>query len=412
MLRIRTCVVLVVLTNALLAAAETLTLDEALNLADRAHPSLQAGAAQIDVAQAGITTARAYPNPETGVMAGRQTAGLPGNYAGKSFFYYFSQPLELGKLRPSRIEFAQRGRDSSLIALTEIRLGVLSRVRHSFYQVLRRKSQIQLAEERMKMVQDLHRRIQVRVEVGEAGRLELLRAEAEAATARTLANSAQLELITALSQFRAAVASPLPSDLDLQGALDATPPPLSLEDLRQEVLDRNPTLALAQSEVSRADANLNYQVAQRRPQPALRTEADYQPGNPSYRAGIGIPLPFWNRFQGPIAEAAASIRVADRLARAQQIELLSALEGAYGRYRVAGQQILAYEQGVLREASQALDAAETAYQLGERGILEVLDAQRVLYGVRFDYMTAQYERQDALLEIDQLRAIDLRRAVP
>ena len=58
------------------------------------------------------------------------------------------------------------------------------------------------------------------------------------------------------------------------------------------------------------------------------------------------------------------------------------------------------------------DAAETAYQLGERGILEVLDAQRVLYSVRVDYMTAQYERQDALIEIDQLRAVDLRRPMP
>jgi outer membrane protein TolC len=44
--------------------------------------------------------------------------------------------------------------------------------------------------------------------------------------------------------------------------------------------------------------------------------------------------------------------------------------------------------------------------------LEVLDAQRVLYGVRFDYTTALYERQDSLLEIDQLRATDLRRPMP
>ena len=144
-------------------------------------------------------------------------------------FFYFSQPLELGPLRATRIQLAQRGRDSSEIALTEIRLGVLSRVRRSFYQVLRRKRQIQLAMERLRMVEDLHRRIQVRVEVGEAGRLELLRAEAEAATARTLANSAQLELVTAMAQFRAAVAAPLSPDFDLQGDLDPAPPTLSLE---------------------------------------------------------------------------------------------------------------------------------------------------------------------------------------
>jgi cobalt-zinc-cadmium efflux system outer membrane protein len=266
--------------------------------------------------------------------------------------------------------------------------------------------------ERLRMVEDLHRRIQVRVEVGEAGRLELLRAEAEAATARTLANSAQLELVTAMAQFRAAVAAPLSPDFDLQGDLDPAPPTLSLEQLRQEVMEKNPSLALAQSEIRRADARLTYEVAQRRPQPDVRTEVDYQPGNPSYRAGVAIPLNIFNKRQGPIAEATAAIRQVDRLAQAQRIELLTALEGAYGRYQLAGQQILAIEQGVLTEASQALDAAETAYQLGERGILEVLDAQRVLYSVRVDYMTAQYERQDALIEIDQLRAVDLRRPMP
>jgi cobalt-zinc-cadmium efflux system outer membrane protein len=296
--------------------------------------------------------------------------------------------------------------------LSEIRLGVLSAVRRSFYQVLHRKREIQLSEERLRMVEDLRRRIQVRVDVGEAGRLELLRAEAEAAIARTLANSAQLQLVTSLSQFRAAVAAPLAPDIDLQGEFDTTTQVPPLEDLRRDVLERHPSLALAQSEIRRADSRLSYELAQRRPQPLLRTEIDWQPDNPSYRAGIAIPMPFWNRREGPIAEAAAARRQTERLAQARQIEILAAVESAYGRYQVAGQQISAYEQGVLREADLALQGAETAYQLGERGIIEVLDAQRVLHTVRFDYLTAQYERQQALLDIDQLRAIELRRPIP
>ncbi len=411
MLQIRWCAAVAIMATAL-HAADRLTLDQALDLAERSHPHLQAGSAQVDLAAAGITSAKAYPNPESAVLAGRQTARVPGAVPGQSYFYSFSQPLELGPLRPSRARLAQRGRESSEIALSEIRLGVLSAVRRAFYQVLHRKSEIQLAAERLRMIEDLRRRIQVRVDVGEAGRLELLRAEAEASMARTLANSAQLQLVTAFSQFRAAVAAPLAPDIDLEGKFDTSAPVPPLEDLRREVLERHPSLALGQSEVRRADARVDYEIAQRRPQPLLRTEIDWAPDNPSYRAGIAIPMPFWNRREGPIAEAAAARRQTERLAQARQIEILASIEGAYGRYQVAGQQITAYEQGVLREADLALQGAETAYQLGERGILEVLDAQRILHTVRYDYLTAQYERQEALLDIDELRATQLRRPIP
>jgi cobalt-zinc-cadmium efflux system outer membrane protein len=74
---------------------------------------------------------------------------------------------------------------------------------------------------------------------------------------------------------------------------------------------------------------------------------------------------------------------------------------------VATAQLGAFEQGLLREAEEGLRAAETAYRLGERGILEVLDAQRVLRTVRLDLLSAQFDRQLALVDLDEVRAKDL-----
>ena len=47
-----------------------------------------------------------------------------------------------------------------------------------------------------------------------------------------------------------------------------------------------------------------------------------------------------------------------------------------------------------------------------RGILEVLDAQRLLRSVRLDYLNAQFDRQAALVDLDELRGVDLRRSTP
>jgi cobalt-zinc-cadmium efflux system outer membrane protein len=62
----------------------------------------------------------------------------------------------------------------------------------------------------------------------------------------------------------------------------------------------------------------------------------------------------------------------------------------------------ALSQGVVREAESALRVAEAAYRFGERGILDVLDAQRVLRSVRADLLQARYQLQVARITLVQL----------
>lgn len=402
----------VVLALCPVLSADSLTLAQALSLAEENHPQLQASQALIDVARAGIRTAKAYPNPEAMAQAGGQTIRAPGNISGLVSSYSVAQPLELGSLRPARLAVAQRDVASTELALSGTRLALLSGVRRAFYQVLRRQSEITILNDTLRLVEDLRQRIQVRVEVGEAGRLELIRAESEVAAARSAANSARLQLVTAIETLRIAVGATLDPSITIDGQLDppaALPP---LDQLRQQVIDNHPLIALATAEVRRAEAQLNYEIAQRRPQPSIVGEVDRPPDSPTYRVGVSVPLPFWNRREGPIAAASAQIRQSSALAQNRRLELLAAVEGAYGRYQVATQQLAALEQGLLRGAEAAVRAAETAYQLGERGILEVLDAQRILRTVRLDFLSAQFERQAALIDLDELRNVDIRKGRP
>jgi outer membrane protein, heavy metal efflux system len=384
-------------------SGQVLTLENVLAIADEKHPRLQAMTAQSSAATAGITTAKAYPNPEAGAMAGRQTFRVPGNVSGLVQSYSVSQPLELGGLRPARIAVAQRTVESANNAFRATRLDVLSGVRRAFHEVLRRQNEITILEENLRLVDELRKRIAVRVKVGEAGRLELVRADAEVTTAKSAANRAKLQLLSALAQLRAAAGVETPLAGTITGALD---PPVvlgPLEEIQRESLQNHPVLALFASEVRTAEARLKYEEALRRPQPALRTEVEYPPDVPIYRAGISINLPLWNRREGPIAEASARVRQTRFLEQSRRNEHLAAVDGAYGRYQLASEQLAAFESGILAEAQEAVRAAETAYQLGERGVLEVLDAQRVLRAVRVDLLNSQFDRQAALIDLDELR---------
>ena len=394
------------------SAATKLTLEQALSLAEESHPLLRVGMARVEGAAAGITTARAYPMPQVSVLAGGQTVRVPGNVSGLSQFFSFSQLLELGPLRPARTQVAQINRQSNEFLLAGTRIGVLASVRRAFHQVLRRRAEIDVLTENLRLVEELRKRIQVRVEVGEAGRLELVRADAELVAARSATNSARLQYLSSLTQLRTSVGSTLDPDLTVEGQLDpyaALPP---LDTVRRQVLNAHPAMAYVRSEIRRAEASVSYEIAQRRPQPQLMAEVERPPDTPTYRVGVSIPLPFWNRREGPIAEAAAQVRQFTAQARNRELEFVSAIEGAYARYNLITEQLAAFEQGLFVEASEALRAAEVAYRLGERGILEVLDAQRVLRTVRLDFINAQYDRQAALVDLDELRAKDPRRNTP
>jgi cobalt-zinc-cadmium efflux system outer membrane protein len=390
------------------APHKTITLAEALALAERNNPQLRAASAAVEGAAAGIVTASAHPNPTlTFGSLGRQqvlsrAAALPGMLNG----FNFSQAVELPNVRSTRIREATVRRQGSQLALAEVRLAVRGAVKQAFFDSLRRKRESELARGSVDLLEDLRRRIQVQVDVGEAARLELTRAEAEVASARIGARAAELRFSAAISNLYAAVGSPLGA-VEPDGDLERPQILPTLDELQQEMLEKHPSLAVARSEIRLAEAGIASEKAQRIPTPSVWADFFQQPEAAQYRFGVSIALPLWDRRQGPIAEAEAARRQAAAVEQGRRVQLLAALERAYNMYLVADQQVKIAEAGTLRQAEAAVEAAQAAFKFGERGIIEVLDAQRVLRSARFDYLNAQFDRQEALLELEQLRAIDL-----
>jgi cobalt-zinc-cadmium efflux system outer membrane protein len=386
---------------------QVLTLDEALRLAEEHSPMLHRAAAQQEGAAAAINTAKAYPNPQFNTLLGHQyarripTPGVPGLLQ----HYSISQPIETPAVRRTRIKAANLNRESSQFGLAAVHLSVRAAVKRAFYDVLRRKEEIQHAAENLKLVQDLEQRTEVQVNVGEAAKLELTRAQAERATAQNVVKSASILHIGAVSALRAVIGVPLDENVQIQGSLDPpiTLPPLAT--LHHTVLANHPAMAQARADIEKAEAVLRNERALRAPQPSLAAEYERQPDLGFYRVGLSIPVPVWDRRKGPIAEAEAALKEATAAARERELEITAALERAYGQYEVANQQVASFQAGALRQATAAVEAAQAAYKFGERGIIEVLDAQRVLQRVRGDYLDARIERESALIDLEELGAV-------
>lgn len=376
-------------------------------MAEKNNPRIRGATASTARADAAVRIASAYSNPSVEFFMGRQYARpipTPGP-VGLLQHYAVNQTIEIPSERAARKRVAELARQSSRIGETRVLRSVSADAKHAFYDVLRSREEIKHMRENLTLVEELRRRVEVEFNVGEKGRLELTRAEAELAQASFAVRSAQLGESNAIALLRVALAAPPDANLNPQGALSdrVQLPPLS--ELREIVLRSHPVVAQSQADIETAQALLEHERKLRIPRPIAFVEFENQPDLRYWRTGVTIPIPLGDRRRGQIDDARATVSQNQALLDQRRLELISATERAYEVYQLADQQATSLESGQLRAAESAVQAAMAAYQFGERGLVEVLDAQRVLQAVRGDLVDAQYARQSALIDLEELGAI-------
>jgi cobalt-zinc-cadmium efflux system outer membrane protein len=389
------------------ANAAPFTLQQILALAEQYSPALKVANSQVDGAYSARDTARSFPNPEIEFGSGRSQLLPPTNQPGNNSALTISQPLEFPNLRNARERAAEAGVSSGNALLDEARINLFTQVKIAFFEVLRRQDEAKLANENYALLQQIRNRVKLRVEVGESPRYELVKSEAESLTAESAANSAEIRIVQAKHKLRDLLGTPLDEQFEIIHVISPIASLPALAKLKEDLIENQPLLKIAIAETQRAEAKLAMERSLRMPQPTLKWVTEQHPDVNLWRLSVAMPLPLWNQRSGPIGEAQANYERARADQDRIRLNLLSELDQAYGRYQIASRQLIVFETGLMRDAEAALKVAEATYRYGERGILDYLDAQRVFRSTRMDYVTARYELQFALIDIERLRATPL-----
>lgn len=377
-------------------------LQQLLALAQSTNKGVEAAQANVDAANAAITSARAYPNPQVEVMYGRLQGKQPGVTSGNAPTYAITQKLDYPHQRSLRQDMASRGLEASQAVRQGFRAELAARVKTAYFEVLRRESELQAASEDLAMMRQIHSRARLRVEVGEAPRYELIKAETELLATQKSAQTAELRVNQAKAALRQQVGGAMPAQFSLDGNLGQVPEVPPLPQLRGTMNASNAELTQRRMELERARLGVDYQRSLRWPEVAVRASTDRQPDNNVSQIGLVLTIPLWDRRSGPVGEATAQATQARTALEAREFELTQELETAYRQYEITQSQVTALESGIVREAEAALNVAESAYRFGERGILDYLDAQRVLRGARNELIGAQFDLQVAAIQIEKL----------
>lgn len=381
-------------------------LSQVIELALQSNPAVSIAKAQEEAAIATVTTARAYINPEFEVGAGPSRIRQGNQGTRNSWGVGISQPLEYSDVRQARRTLAESNVKVAEVGKYVTAIDLRARVKNAFYDVLQRQAEFKLAEGDKALLEQVRDRVKLRVEVGEAPRYELIKAETERLAAERDYQSAQVRINEGKAYLRGLTANSLPADYTLLGELPLSESMPSPEDLKVRVAD-HPVLRQLKAATEAAEAKLKLEERLRTPGLTLRAGVDQDPDLTTMRLGLAIPLPLWNKREGQIAEASAMIRQSEAVLSERETAFQRDLDSAYQRYLIASKQVAAFEQGLLSQSEAVLKTAEAAYRYGERGILEYLDAQRTFRIVRKDYINARYDYVSAMLEIERLVGADI-----
>jgi cobalt-zinc-cadmium efflux system outer membrane protein len=380
-------------------AAPQLSLNEVINAVLEHNADLRAVRQSQVTARAGVTTASALPNPKLEWNQGRNRARLPEGAAGSVQGWAIALPLENPALRGARIDAARAGEQGSVHLVDATRNALVAQVRLRAYEMVLREAEVEAARESVRLLEQVHERVSVRVGSGEAARYEIIKADAEIIQARQQEQTARLRA----EQAQLALGRLAAGQLPLRFALDVSlEDPLRIEDMDDIDPMQHPDLRHLKAEVERAQARLDGAKAARWPGMELRYGQTREPDVRQNTLGVSIQIPLLDQHRGPIDEAASELERSRLQLEGRQIELRQQTRQAWKELEMARVRTRALSQGAVREAEAALRVAEAAYRFGERGILDVLDAQRVLRSVRADLLDARYQLQAARIQLEYL----------
>jgi outer membrane protein TolC len=366
-------------------------------------PDLDVARARWAIAEAGVVTAGARPNPTLSVSPGRvvdQSAAAAEAEAGVSLWTLaldLDIPLEIFHQRGYRIARARLLADSARFGMAQAAWGVRVRTRAALldYGSARERTAIQraLVGEREELVRLLERRLAV----GEASQLDVSRERARREQARLELRADERAMIEARSGLATAIGVPAEAldgiSIDAQlpePSLAALPP---LDSLRRLALLGRADVQALLAEYGAAESALALEVARQYPGLHLLPGLSWDRGDAIISLGVSTLLPVLNRNRGPIMEAMARRR--ETAARVLQLQavVLGQLDSALAGYREASLAV-ADADSLLAAERRAATAVVAQLRAGE--------ADRVsLVSTLIEVATGELARLDVLAARDR-----------
>ena len=208
---------------------------------------------------------------------------------------------------------------------------------------------------------------------------------------------------TARKRLAATWGSSSPAFERVVGEFDAVEPIPQQEQINK-LVSQNPDIARWDTEIAKGRADIKLKDANAIPDVTIGAGPRYfnETNNNAFVMGISVPIPLFNRNQGERLEARYNLSKAEEQRKAAQIKVLMDLAQAYQELSSAYLSAAALKETALPGAQSAFNAAQEGYREGKFSYLQVIDAQRTLFEIKRQYVTALADYHKAKATIERL----------
>lgn len=359
------------------------------------HPDLDMAQARRLLAEAGIVTAGARPNPTVNPSLQHSTDTA----AGQSPWSYgagIDIPVETAGKRDYRIEHARHLAQAARLREAETVWQVCSRVRASLLAAYPTEA---LVRRQRDLQEEIARLLERRFAAGYASQPEVTQARLTLNQITLALRENQKKGAENLARLAAAVGVPLSAleetAITFESFDHVTPvstlPPAAM---RRQALLARPDVLVALAEYEASQSALQLEIAKQYPDVSLGPGYLWDQGAVKWSLALSLVLPLLNRNEGPIAEAEARRKEAATVFLSIQAQAIAEVDQALTGYGPAFQ-MFETADALLRDQQKKERAAAAAFKAGGTDRLAWLSA-------RYETATAELARINALSQAQQV----------
>ncbi len=369
------------------------TLDQLQQLAIDHNPTLKQAQAEIRVAEARKRQIGLYPNPTVGYI-GEQISG--GSQRGGEQGGFIQQDIVLGGKLAAAQRVSEQDRLQAEAERGEQWLRVQNAVAMAYYQSLGAQETVAIRERLVKLAQDASATARQLFNVGQADEPDVLQAQVEGSQEEVALVSSQQRQQSLWRSLAAVIGQPTLPLGNLAGSLEELPD-VDTQRWLDNILQNSPAVKIARLSLARAQAELDR--AKREPIPDLQLRAGVQQnrelvestGKPVGLQGfaeVGVRIPIFNRNQGNVQAARASIERADLEQQRVQLLLRERSSSVFQTYLTAKAAVERYRSQMIPQAEKAYSLYLARYRSMAAAYPQVLVSQRTLFQLQTDYITS------------------------
>ncbi|MBA3034988.1 MAG: TolC family protein [Desulfobacterium sp.] len=383
---------------------QPINIEEAVHRALTLNSDLQAIRLEEGAAYGQLEKARLFliNNPTIGCNVSKKER--PEGESGSAFTNYgfkLSQEFEVAGQRSIRIDIAEKELAKIKAEIKDKERVVVADVKDAFTKVLAVKKKNGLAQEIVRLNEELLGYAKIKFQAGEVSSLNVNLSEVELSKAKKEVLLIGRECRESLLALQGFIGLSPEASFDVHGDLPSKAPALPDKEFMKAALYRRPDVKATLLEVEKTRSAKKLVEKESIPDITLSGFYDRDERRNTVGIEVSIPLPLFDRKQAEKKEAYSKAAAAKIKSNGLEKAIQRDFELAYSNLVTAIEELSLFKKEIIVIAAENLDLLNLAFKEGKVGFFEVRLAQKDTIEAQFAFIEAQERTQLALNAIEK-----------